>query len=269
MINDILKFCTYRFCFGSYINLNTKWRCEGKFLTEDHLYCIRKGYAEFTIEGKAYVLEPGKSYLFPTNRYITYRCPEEFSLDWFHFHVRIFDTIDLLDHIDCPYELPISYEGLSGMLYKRLFQLDQSDCSQKELEMPAIIQQLCSPFLAQATVSKESQTFLKLEPALKYIERHLDIPIRVAELAAVCEYEESYFADLFSKTVGLPPAKYIFKRKMEKAKALLAAGFKVDDLRKSLGFYDMSHFSRSFKKFTGMTAKQYKKHAESGVKVPG
>ena len=270
MVDDILKYCTYEFCFGNYINLDNRWRCEGKYLTEDHLYCIRSGSAEFTIDGETYLLEAGKSYLFPTNKYISYHCPKAFSLDWFHFRVRIFDTIDLLDHVDCNYELPIGSDDLTRLLYAKLFILDQQEASlEKSLTMPAIIQQLAAPFLSQATINKDGVTFLKLEPALRYIEKHLDIPVRVSELAAECSYEESYFADLFSKTIGVPPAKYIVKRKMEKSKALLSTGLRIDEVSQALGFYDLSHFSKSFKRYTGMSPKVYKDFSQKSVAMPG
>ena len=270
MISDFLNFINFEYSFGNHCKLDSSWKCDGKFLTEDHLYCIRSGYAEFTMDEITYKLEPGKSFLFPTNRYITYHCPENFSLDWFHFRVKIFGSIDLLDHFDCPYELPIPSEGLTKELYAKLLSLEEQESTERNLASPAIIQQLCAPFLSKGKFNKDGELFLKLEPALKYIETNIDIPIRVTELASACNYEESYFADLFSKTIGLPPAKYISKRKIEKAKKLLMLGSKVDKISDSLGFYDISHFSRSFKKLTGMSPSKYKAFLISEErKVPG
>ena len=270
MISDFLNFISFEYCFGNYCELDHNWKCEGKFFTEDHLYCIRSGYAELTLDGTKYELVPGKSYLFPSNKYATYKCPESFSLDWFHFRVKIFDSIDLLDHFDCPYELPIPSQGLTKQLYSRLLELEQSNNEEKNITSPAIIQQLAAPFLTKGRFNKDGELFIKLEPALKYIETNIDIPIRVSELAARCNYEESYFADLFSKTIGLPPAKYISKRKIEKAKNLLMLGSKVDKISNKLGFYDISHFSRSFKKLTGMTPSKYKTFLRSKERqVPG
>jgi AraC-like DNA-binding protein len=230
---------------------------------------IKSGYAEFTMDGVLYKLEPGKSFLFPANRYITYSCPEKFSLYWFHFHVKMFDSIDLLDHFECPYELPTENETFTEDLYKKLFEMDVSDNAQKDFVMPAIIQMLAAPFLSRGNFNKNGNVLLKLEPALKYIEKNISIPIRIAELAEQCDLEESYFADLFSKTIGIPPAKYVTKRKVEIAKSLLTIGTKIEETSRKLGFYDSAHFSRTFKKLTGMNPSVYINKNKSKVAVPG
>jgi AraC-like DNA-binding protein len=51
---------------------------------------------------------------------------------------------------------------------------------------------------------------------------------------------------------------YFMRQKIELCKEMLNAGERTSDIAAAAGFADEFHFSRSFKKITGMSPRQYK-----------
>ena len=82
--------------------------------------------------------------------------------------------------------------------------------------------------------------------SLEKISNHLGI---TPEYASAC----------FKKHMGISLMKYSKKIKIDRAKVLLLTTNKsLLDISISLGFYDQSHFSRTFKSFEGITPSQFR-----------
>ncbi|HEY4390861.1 MAG TPA: helix-turn-helix domain-containing protein [Paenibacillus sp.] len=93
----------------------------------------------------------------------------------------------------------------------------------------------------------------------EHIFNHLYQEINVEQLAELTGLNGSYLMHLFKEKTGMTLMNYIQKQRIEEAKKLLSM---TNDTTSSIGarlnFYDQSHFTKSFKKFTGMTPKQYR-----------
>lgn len=69
----------------------------------------------------------------------------------------------------------------------------------------------------------------------------------------------NYLSQLFKKEVGIPISDYIQQERIEEAKKLIAlSDTPLSDVCSSLTFNDQSYFTKVFKKFTGVTPKQYR-----------
>lgn len=69
----------------------------------------------------------------------------------------------------------------------------------------------------------------------------------------------SYLSTLFKKEVGMSISEYVQSAKVNEAKNLLSyTSHSMSDISSLLNFYDQSHFIRVFKKYTGVTPKQFK-----------
>lgn len=94
----------------------------------------------------------------------------------------------------------------------------------------------------------------------KYIEQHCGEPLRVHELAQMCGMSYSYFAKLFRETYNQSCKEYIeFTRINKAADLLLFTNQDLTYISQETGFADCSHLIRTFKKWKGMTPKQWKK----------
>lgn len=81
-------------------------------------------------------------------------------------------------------------------------------------------------------------------------------------LEKICEklnISVGYASYCFKKLKGISIMQYLRKIKIERAKTLLLTSDKtILEISILLGFYDQSHFTRTFKKITGMSPKEYK-----------
>ena len=93
---------------------------------------------------------------------------------------------------------------------------------------------------------------------MEYIDLHLHMPIRLAELAEHVKLNPSYLSVLFKKETGVPVSEYILNRRIDTAKnMLLYSEYSASQISEILTFSSQSHFIRVFKKKEGMTPREY------------
>ncbi len=114
------------------------------------------------------------------------------------------------------------------------------------------------------TLNKSQDAFEDLFPALKYLESNLSNNASVDDLAKMCFMSNSYFYKRFKDyTGGVCLTDYRNRMRIDKAKELLESPLWTTALiADTLGFYDISHFYRVYKKYTGETPKVSKKQAD-------
>ncbi|CAI8746525.1 AraC family transcriptional regulator [Pseudomonas donghuensis] len=93
----------------------------------------------------------------------------------------------------------------------------------------------------------------------EYVEGHLDQPLSLGELAALCNLSEYHFARMFRESFGLPPHQYLLARRLAKARQLLRHGqLPLGEVALLCGFASASHFSNRFRQALGATPGAYR-----------
>lgn len=94
------------------------------------------------------------------------------------------------------------------------------------------------------------------------IETHVYHNINVEELAQLTHLSLSSFKREFAKHYDCPPARYLKRRKLEKAANLLqGTDLRVSEIALDCGFLDLGHFSKSFQNFYGHPPSEFRKQA--------
>lgn len=84
--------------------------------------------------------------------------------------------------------------------------------------------------------------------------------LTVSSIANKVAMHPNYLSNLFKKEVGLTIHEYIQIKKIEEAKKLIAySEYNLAEVYTLLNFYDQSHFTKVFKKITGLTPKEFER----------
>lgn len=106
------------------------------------------------------------------------------------------------------------------------------------------------------TPSKNNEIIKK---AIGYIYEHFNTPLTLEETAASVHLHPSYFSSLFKQSTGSSFKEYLNMVRIEESKRLLSnTDYSIIDVAVAVGFEDQSYFSEVFKKYTGLTPKQYR-----------
>jgi AraC family transcriptional regulator len=95
----------------------------------------------------------------------------------------------------------------------------------------------------------------RLKRAVDYIHAHLAEALSVRDIAASVHLSAFHFTRMFRESMGLAPHQYVLNVRVETAKRLLSEGSPdtVAQIGLRVGFADQSHFSRAFKRATGVS----------------
>ncbi|MDJ0567509.1 MAG: AraC family transcriptional regulator [Pleurocapsa sp. MO_192.B19] len=101
----------------------------------------------------------------------------------------------------------------------------------------------------------------QLKQILNYIQDNLGNEIELAELAKVVRISPHHFGKLFKQNMGIPPYRYVLQCRIDRAKKLLAKKrLSIAAIATQSGFYDQSHFTNVFRRYTALTPRQYQKN---------
>jgi len=131
------------------------------------------------------------------------------------------------------------------------------------LAIQSLISDLLS-FIPESNWEAISKDYRILE-VLSHIESSLGEALPNRILAENASLATNAFNRLFARELGISPQKYIKKKRIERACALLHhSNYTIDRVAVDTGFADRYHFSKIFKQVTGLSPARYRK--EFGIK---
>lgn len=99
----------------------------------------------------------------------------------------------------------------------------------------------------------------------RYIFDHLYEELALPVLAKASGVSTVHLSRLFRRETGISLTEYIQRQRVEEAKQLLSlSAYSLSDISARLQFHDQSYFTKVFKKYAGVTPKQYR-HGRLGT----
>jgi AraC-like DNA-binding protein len=98
-----------------------------------------------------------------------------------------------------------------------------------------------------------------LSPVMKhrvcdFIESHIGEKISLDSLSTMAGLSPHHFARAFQQSVGMPPHRYLLRRRLEHVERLLRdTQLPLSHIALAVGFSDQSHLNRHFRRLTGMS----------------
>ncbi len=97
----------------------------------------------------------------------------------------------------------------------------------------------------------------RFDLAVRYLDHH---PAQLEPVAGLCEYlrvSPATLKALFRARAGVSPRTFALRRRMDRARARLAAGASVKETAAELGYRHANDFSRAFARFHGRTVRAW------------
>jgi AraC-like DNA-binding protein len=105
----------------------------------------------------------------------------------------------------------------------------------------------------------------RLRRVQAHIDGNLHHDLRLADLGAIVHMSPYHFARLFKRATGLSPHRFILRRRIAAATALLAESTSsIRSVARTVGFTTASHFATTFRRVTGVTPTAYRRGQTGG-----
>lgn len=103
-----------------------------------------------------------------------------------------------------------------------------------------------------------------IQRAVVFISEHFAEPITLADVAREAGLSRFHFCRLFHQEIGVPFHEHVNELRVRRAKALLVhRQLRVSDVAYAVGFNDLSHFDRTFRKRVGRSPSEYRASLQS------
>lgn len=100
--------------------------------------------------------------------------------------------------------------------------------------------------------------------AVKYIEENYMEKLKLSDVADHVYVSQWHLSKILNQHVEKSFSDILNQTRIEKAKELLwEPSLRIGDIAEKVGFLDMAHFSRVFKKFTGLSANEFRNQMKS------
>lgn len=227
----------------------------------NRLYCVLEGHA--LIEGaKGRInLEPGYIYLIPGQYEFSYACPESMQLLWVHFQLEFLPGLDVFQRYKPESLYPASKTDVAN--FKYIISHLETSSPEIFIELRALLLRLLKPFMANdwRTIQPAPENAERLKPALELLNKHYNQPFDLRATAKAVKMNPASMSDLFRRTFGSSPSRYLMNLRLRRAQnLLLSTDRRICDIAAECGFEDPLYFSRIFRKRCCFSPREFRQN---------
>ena len=230
---------------------------------------LRQGSQVYRVGGRDYLLRPGDIFVtYPGESHSTGGNPQERGeLYWIQISLRgrgrflnlsPREALPLLMQLR---HLPRRHYPAGPRIEELFTQLEAcahpGSSPTRRLQFCSLLVQLLLEMIASASCRQAPSQSPDLNRVIQYIARNIRRPLDIQELADVQGLSLSWFKARFRQEMGIPPAEYVLRAKLELARQLLLAGKSITEVAYELGFSSSQYFATVFRRFTGRRPSQW------------
>lgn len=233
------------------------------------LYQLTKGSVHVCSRQNDFTLEEGKVYFINGSKLDKQYCKELFATYWIHFLPKDLMIYQALLALPAVVEIQTDSIFLSGLKKNLDSLLNRTRTASWEytasaMKVQALILNAVIQLTKDCSMKVATTKILRLEQAIHYMNTNYKQNLHLEELACKCNISPNYFHKIFKQTFGITPANYILLLRMNSARQLLKdSRLTIKEIALDLGFTDNAHFCKTFKRYYGMTPKEYQKRQDA------
>lgn len=116
----------------------------------------------------------------------------------------------------------------------------------------ALMTRIVNRIVAYVKERRKANSHQVMQEILRLLNEDMGQEMTLHTVADRMYINSSYLSRLFKQEMGVAFSDYVLERKMERAKSLLQEGHKVYDAARSVGYRDVSYFTKVFRKYWGV-----------------
>lgn len=217
---------------------------------------VTRGKGELIYEGNRFKFEKGCVFFNFPGTFFSIEASDNFEFAYISF---MGDSVDsMLEGLGISLSAPV-FEGFGNLTELWLTSLRRLDEFNANILTESILLYTLSFFGNHGKSASLSDKGALISGILDYIEKHFTDPeICLRGVSGIFGYTQKYFSHLFKKNIGKGFCEYINEKRMTHALSLIDKGnHEVSRLSEMCGFSDPLYFSKAFKKYTGVSPRDF------------
>ncbi len=228
------------------------------------LFFLSEVYLE--LDGEERLCESGTVILYAPAHPQRYFHPfSGFSNDWVKFSGE--DMESFLEEISFPLNIPFQVENAEDVhdwvrrIEQEFFMKDKNSVYMLDALMRELLLQLARQYAQGLGGMRDNRAKeQKFRQARSIIMSHLDQPWTIDDMANLLGLSPSRFSHMYTSIFHVSPKQNLLSERMNQAKFLLESrDYSVGEVASKVGYDNIYHFSKQFKKATGMSPTEYRK----------
>jgi len=170
-----------------------------------------------------------------------------------------FDSFIFKNHISEDCVIKECFEEMFFEYFSKKEGYDMAIKSSAYRLMTHILRNYKEESLSDSALKKRKNKMQRIDEIINYISGHYDDNLTTSSLSEKFFLNEHYFCHFFKEATGQSPVSFINRFRIEKAAKLLKnTDIPITQIAMNVGFEDPNYFTRTFKKYLGLTPTDFK-----------
>lgn len=256
--NELATYFVHSFMMFQHIYID-------KVQTEEHttvcesssFVAVLTGKVTITIDGTAYILEPGMLLHVPKGVKLIKKSVERKPVQVAFVYYKILKE----DSVPSNEYFKLQVENKEAIIHSilELKKFNEQPVATAKLKCQLLFLTLLDTIIEGVRQHDEKGNDCSIEEVLHFIHKHYREHLSVTDIADFFKIDRRYLAYIFKRYTGMSPLNYLTEYRIRRSKELLREEeYSITKVAELVGFEDNLYFSRIFKKRTGFSPSAYR-----------